>query len=642
MNPFRLFALAIALLPLACGSPSTPPPLAATRVHTASYDSAHDDYFAAPWPDDRRLNPDGTLPTSDFPNPERGPAFDTMLTTGDGLVHGWGLSAPIYLPFNGAIDTSTLPASPTASLAPNASVFLEAIDPKSPYFRHRVPLEWRFIDAATLFLPGHILAVRPVVGFPLEPKTRYALVVTTRVKDAKGAPVGPEAAFREALQGQGTDAAWWKPLVAVLAADKLPVGAIAGATIFTTQPILDDLLAIRDYVDAQPRPEVTNLKFIRSQDGFSLFEGTYPALNFEHGTPPYEMEGGDFQWDAQGRPVPAVTENMRLSICVPDGPMPDGGFPLVFYSHGTGGDFETVVDDGTAQLFAAQGIATTGIDQVLHGTRAPPNATCFGQDETLCFFNVVNAPSGRDTIRQSAIDHVTLRRAMEGVDIPASLDPAGRDIHFNLARSGFFGHSQGGLTGALYAAIDPKLSAAMLSGTGGHLTTTLLARQSPQVKPLLEGPLFLGIDGQESLDQFHPALAVIQTLGEVADPLNYARYWFRAPLGGRRSVFLTSGYNDADTPNATAESLAIAGGVPQLLGGQRDNPSFALEGLLPEAPPLTGNIAAQGGFPSVTAGLREFPNGDHFVVFDDPTARAEIGTFFRTLFDTGTPTLAAP
>ena len=60
---------------------------------------------------------------------------------------------------------------------------------------------------------------------------------------------------------------------------------------------------------------------------------------------PYSLSGGDFQYDANGTPIPGATEDMRVSLCVPKGAVPAGGFPVVLYSHGTGGNFESVIDD---------------------------------------------------------------------------------------------------------------------------------------------------------------------------------------------------------------------------------------------------------------------------------------------------------
>src|SRR5690606_16262186 len=92
----RRGAVVLLLLAAACGAPTYEP--ASTRV-LVDPAGARDDYFAAPWPDDRRLSANGALGTLDFPNPHQGSLFTTVLETSHELVSGWGLSAPIFLPF---------------------------------------------------------------------------------------------------------------------------------------------------------------------------------------------------------------------------------------------------------------------------------------------------------------------------------------------------------------------------------------------------------------------------------------------------------------------------------------------------------------------------------------------------------------
>lgn len=627
---------------LACSSdPGEAAPEPSTFVRTDPLASSKE-FFAAPWPDDRRLDENGRVRTIDVPNPHKGPLFDIVLRTGDGLVSGWGLSSPVYVPLTGALDPASLPSSPAESRGVGASVFLVAIDPPSS---ERVPLEFAWMPEASSFLPADILAVRPVVGFPLEPGTTYALVVTTAVRDASGAAVGAQPLFRNALLGRfganPSEVARLAPLTSWLDANDVDRGRVAGAVIFTTQRILDEMLAIRDTVLAGPAPALESLSFVRTMDGYTQFTGRYRAPNFQHGVPPY-LEGGDFRFDASGKAIVAVEESLRLTICVPFAATGPDRFPLVVYSHGTGGDFESVVRDDTCKALTAEGLAVASIDQVLHGPRAPAGSTCFGRDVEECFFNILNAVAGRNTIRQSAIDVVSLRRLFETLEVPPSVDPQQRTIAFDLSRLGFFGHSQGALTGSLYAAIDPALSGALLSATGGHLTTTILERDRHSLRDLASGPLVLNLPTGESLHQFHPALAVIQTLGEAADPMSYGRYWFERPEGQRKHIFMTSGHDDDATPAATAQALAAAGGVPQLLGGQRDSLEHQLRGLLPVPAPVRGNIEATATQPAVTAVLRQFPGQGHFPIFRDPTARTQLKGYFRTLAADGTPSVVAP
>lgn len=643
----RHLALLAALGAYACdtGAPTYTP--AAVRARSTAFNPTADAYFAAPWPDDRRLQPDGTVPTLDFPNPREGQLFSVLLRTAHGLSRGWGMSSPIYVPFDGAIDPATLPADAPGSLSATAGVLLFAVDPASPAYRQRIPVEARWHEAATLFLPGHVLAVRPLPGFPLLPGTKYALVVTTTVEDPAGNPVGPdEPLFRALVTPELSDEATrahFAPLASSLEALKVPPARVAAAVVFTTQPVFAELDALRATVLDGPAPTPPSITQVERPEnaGFTLFTGTYDAPRFQHGAPPYLTEGGEFQFDAAGRAIPFKTEQIRFALCVPDTAPPATGFPIVFFSHGTGGSPRELERDDTCADLTSAGLAVLGIEQVLHGPRADGATGCFTQPVEECFFNVVNAVAGRNTVRQSAVDHLWLRRVAEGFTVPPSVDPLGRTIRFDSRHPGFFGHSQGALTGALYAAMDPALAGAVLSAAGGHVSTSLLLRDGGRLRALVEGDLFLNLGGEESLDAFHPALALMQALAEPADPLNYAPRWLRTPEGRRKHVWLTSGLDDPATPAATTVALAVAGGVPQLVGGATTDAAFELAGLVPVPAPARGNIAASGAWPAVTAVLRQFPDEGHFPIFEVPSARVQLRGFFTSLAAGGDVTLPA-
>jgi hypothetical protein len=582
--------------------------------------------FNSPWPDDRVLNADGTFPASLFPVANGGTLVQTLLTTGDHLVKGWGLAAPIYVPFSGSLDPSTLTAD---------SVQLVVVDPSSPYNGQRAKVDWRFVDEVTTYLPGHVLAVRPLPGFPLEPKTRYALYVTTAVHDAKGKAVGPDAALFAALTGTGDadNRAFYAPLVALFAREKSDVTKIAAATIFTTQPVLDELFALRDFLTAQSDPQPQDVAVFSPLSppptDFDVFTGTYSAPNLQHGTPPYLEAGGDFQYDAAGQPTVAQVEQMSFTVCVPKGDVPPGGFPLVIYSHGTGGDYTSVIGD-IADDLALRGVASVGIDQVLADHRIQSFASttgCFGNESDYCFFNPINAQAGRNNSRQAALDNVTLRKMLAHLTVPAAI--AGRDVTFSLDHVGFFGHSQGGLTGAIYTAADSTLAGSVLSGAGGYITETVLVRTTPlDLMTLVR--LVINVPASETIDEFHPVLGLLQTLAEVSDPLNYARYWLARPTGAAKNLYVTSGLLDEDVPPIGAAWMAAAGGVPPVAPLFAFSDVFAAVGLSPIARPVQSNVAG------VTAVFRQFQNQDHFAAFDDPSARVDWSTFLSAVVHTGT------
>ncbi len=129
--------------------------------------------------------------------------------------------------------------------------------------------------------------------------------------------------------------------------------------------------------------------------------------------PPYARDGGAIEVDSSGDPVIQRMEALRFAVSVPRGTMPAAGWPIVLYAHGTGGDYRSFIDNETALVLAAQGLAVISIDQPLHGTRAPP-----GSATEDAFFNYQNPIAGRDHVRQHAEFLGSL--ATDGI---ATLDP---------------------------------------------------------------------------------------------------------------------------------------------------------------------------------------------------------------------------
>jgi hypothetical protein len=122
---------------------------------------------------------------------------------------------------------------------------------------------------------------------------------------------------------------------------------------------------------------------------------------------------------------------MRFALTVPPGAVPVSGYPLCIYSHGTGGDFESFIDDGTARALALQGIAVISTDQVLHGPRNPA-----GNPE-VDFFNFANPFAGRDNSLQGAADAWSQMRLAQGMSFVDGV----RTITFDPTKIYFFGHS---------------------------------------------------------------------------------------------------------------------------------------------------------------------------------------------------------
>jgi len=621
--------LCLALGPGACADPVT----AVFAVPAAD----GGDFYSLPFPNDLWRRADGTLDLSRFPTNSL--LIDSYRTAAEEL-DGFGLNQAIYARFEGELDPASLP-TPAESTGDRASVYLVDVDPGSPDRGQRVPVEVHFHAKATQTLGPNYLAVRPYPGFGLASGTTYAVVITDRVRSAGGGDARAPAAFRALLDGKGDAgvAAVYQPLLAWLdepgGDDR---GDVASAAVFTTQRATSIAAAIRKGVFAAPAPVATGVMEMTGMPDprFRLFTGAYSAPNFQRGEVPYRSApDGKISVGPDGAAIAQRMEPMRFGLSVPTGTMPAAGWPLAIYQHGTGGDYLTFVEDATAAVLAAQGIAVISTDQVLHGQRNP------GGDPEIDFFNFVNPYAMRDNSLQGAADAWSQLRLALGLAIP---DPP-RTIRIDPLKVFFFGHSQGGATGPSFVALEPTLKGAVLSGTAGLLLLSLLYKTSPLDIPMLL-QTFLRDD---PVDEDNPSLALCQMWFERADGINYAPLMVRrpgqAPDGGRlapRNVFQTEGFTDTYTPNPALEAMAVAiGGDLVRVPDQQDVPGLTeLRGRAVLAPPFANNAG------TVTAVLAQYkaPPGDdgHFVVFDVPLAVRQSGEFLGTLARTGTATIIGP
>jgi hypothetical protein len=184
------------------------------------------------------------------------------------------------------------------------------------------------------------------------------------------------------------------------------------------------------------------------------------------------------------------------------------------------------------------------------------------------------------------------------------------------------------------------------------ISYSLLSKTSPE--PSVAGVVraLIGVqpENEDEINELHPALSLVQTMIDPADPVHYYAAITRAPFPGHlpKSVLMTEGVNadgsgDTAAPPRTIEAGAIAGRFPLIEPVVRDVPELtSLAGVASIALPAKGNGA--GG--KATVGLAQFvpPAGrdGHFVVFDVPRARQMAASFSASLLADDIPTLTSP
>ena len=313
-------------------------------------------FFDAPFPSLARTV-DGVPDWSTFPNQGVYPLLDSYIAA-TGALDGAGPNAPVWIGFETPLDTTLLP-SPTESLDPEGVLVLLDVDPASPERGRVVPVQTEWFAESTTWLPGNLLSVQPLFGFPLRPHTTYAILLRSPLAGAD-APVALDLGVDEDLRSTAE----------TLHRLGLPTDDVALAVPFRTQDPMAELgrMARVVHEDIGFAPTDAALTPTMSAQFFTAWTGHVVVPNWQFGARPFRDVGGGFRFDDAGRPRVASWERVRFTLSVPVGDAPEAGWPVVLYSHGTGGDDQTFLYDGLnegeAAVLAREGIAVIGMSNM--------------------------------------------------------------------------------------------------------------------------------------------------------------------------------------------------------------------------------------------------------------------------------------
>lgn len=634
--------LALGLATIGCGGDCLSEDPAGVHVLFEDPEAPLDGFLAHPFPSDGLKKTSGLVRLDHFPNPTDSSTLKDYLGVFAAEIRGFSVTSALYLAFSGPVDPASFSADPGAALTEGTSVELVDVDPSSPERGRRFPLRLRYGAEASLYLPAHHLIALPPFGATLRGGTRYALLLNEGVRSQSGEPVVTTQRLRNLLAkgcpdpGPSRLSEAFEPLASFLEAQGRSPKEIVGATVFTTDRAVEEMRALVEVANAQPVPTARNFAKYQRQARFSdRYVAELDLPGFQSGQIPFRSlgDGGAFRRDADGRVMVDHQETTRIGISIPaEMPMPAAGWPVVLYSHGTGGSYESTFSDSVSDRLGRVGIAVIGYDQTLHGPRDPT-----GSDPDLTFFNLFNPVAARDNVRQGAADLAVLIQAAEKLELPAEL--AGQAHHFDLDRLGFLGHSQGSLVGAPFMAADTRTKAAVYSGLGAILSITLQERKDIVDFAALLSSLLQFPEG-EVLDDFHPVLTLIQTFIEPADPIAYARSYLESPPGGRpRDYLMVEGFLDFASPARGQEAFATAARFPVIAPLHRLPEAALWLGPAAQDAPASDNTSGPGG--AVTAGLIQYPEETHFPIFDNADANRRYVEFLRSALIDGQASIPA-
>lgn len=603
-----------------------------------------DEFYRQPFPSDVRLR-DGRLDLSGHPSPGdiSGIDFDRLyLRALEEDRNGWGLTQPVFIRFSDPLEASTVTATATPP-----GVELVALDDGS-----RVPIQTLYNQKAGQFICGSALAVAPIDGIALTPRRTYAVIVKSTVRNIRGEAPIHDADFRVMLESATpadpdlADAhTAYAPLRDYIASGAIAAEDIAVAAVFTTGDPSTVGFRVQEAVAAAPAPVVSNAVRCLPAVMSPCAEGGIracpmaPAASFEEihalvsnpvlqrGVRPYvnpqsDPFDGAFEFDADGRIVIQGSEDVCIGLAVPTSPMPPGGFPIVIYGHGTGGDFTSGLLE-VADRLTSRGIAVLTFDGSQHGPRQGlPFAARL--DAGRAFFNAANPRAARDNVLQGGGDVHNLVRLARTLDL-ASLGIVGLAGRFDPNRVMYYGHSQGTVVGAPFLAAEPNVHAAVFTGAGAEIGLTLVNKRRPNDIAALTRALF----GDQTVSRMHPMIGLMSLFFGPSDATPYAANIAIDPPAERGPVdFLhVYGLEDGFTPEVTQAALIRAGMYPIVGTALRPVPG------VPTVPSAIGNIdgASVGSLqytPSMTMGELDYDG--HFVGTRNPEAVNAILRFLTT------------
>lgn len=461
-------------------------------------------------------------------------------------LDGFGTSADIAIGVTFGLtlpDLSDEEAALAWSVAEDTPIRLISIDPDDPDAGQPVPFLARYVT------DGRTLLLRP--WNPLRASGWYAVVIGPGLRDSIGRPFVAPSGFSEryadpaivgGLQGEG-----YARLADVHA------GPVVFALTFRTASITSRLQRLVEAERSMPPSPVTyttRTPGAGHPDVATIVEGWFTARTYRN---------------AEGKlEDTAVRERqLRFSLTLPmTSATVREPFDVVLAQHGLGDRRQAVLAQANAH--AQAGMATLAIDAPYHGSRGP------GDGQTQDFLEALEQVFGvwtdgssltfqgwkfRDIVRQQALDHLQVLRAVEAWegDVARPTNEPGPDLRFE--QTGYTGQSMGGMMGGITGTMLPELRRVLLNVPGGRLSEIFLNNGGAggQTVSLIR-PRWM-TDG-DTLRM----ISMMQSSLDPGDPINYVRHIGVEPFEGvpARPLLIQAVAADGTVPNSTTFDLVSA------------------------------------------------------------------------------------
>ena len=575
-------------------------------------DLRSDDFYAQGFPTDLRQDDQGRIDMKGFLNPllAFNPTIIHYRNQVRDHVRGFAPDMPLYMKFKGDLQAEDLKflSDPLDYAKASSPVQLIDVDPDSPELGKRFPIfvEYRF--EGDEYRPDEFLQVVPA-GEYLRENNQYALVVTRKISPKHANKLIPNEMLNALLKGKSARsvdgkvsearaadaAATYGALIAQWNQEGRNVDDIIGATAWTTGEPSKTLRNLVHKVAAWDTPAPsTELTLKAENDDYCIIEASWNLPTIQTGNFPFvtPLDGGAVQYSAEGEPVVQSYRSTPMILTIPKTPMPQDGYPMVFYHHGTDGRATQVYErgytqaDGTltpvgspAHIAASRGWAASGMGGHMgadHQDQLPALDALAdlipGISLNIGAYNFMNLNSMKGNMMQMAAERTAFRRLVNDLSLDASLcagaDTSASyngDIYFDTSMQVAMGQSLGSFTAGVQAANDPlQMQGFIGTGAGSYdLRLVMNLAKLPNNGPLgnvLE-PLFYYTSVNDVVkDQFHPLWAISDMILAEADFSYGLANWQRSeqPASQPMPSLLVEGHFDDWVSNASQRKLIRA------------------------------------------------------------------------------------
>ncbi|MCG8670553.1 MAG: hypothetical protein MI867_14140, partial [Pseudomonadales bacterium] len=621
-------------------------------------------FYTNGFPTDLRLLENGLIDLSLFPRTSH-KLTNLYVTETEARANGYTISMPIYLPFSGPLAVNQLPSDDLAYIDSNSPIQLIDVDPFSPEYGRLFPLKVSMTWQKDSYRPNHLLQVLPTLGLNLRSNNTYALIVTKDIPIKEGHtltqnPVLGKLLSQETIGGEITYKALsvFAPLRDWLFTSHLSADDIVGATVWTTGDPTKNLFKAAEQISQWPIPKAKDLQLLEEFDDYCVIQGTWQVPGFQAGIAPYAypVYGGDIQWQENGAPIVQYHRDTPMIVTIPNQPMPENGFPLLMYNHGTGGDAVQVYNrglqfpdgsieagGGPSRIAANRGWASSGMG----GHMSMDHLGVLGTLDGYIAYNFLNPVAWLGNLQQMALERVLYRRLLTHLEIPKELCPGAKsndnNLKFDPDMQVIMGHSLGSYLTGIQTAIDPKpYQGAIWSGAGGSWIEFVFGPTDPIHLQFVAELFAVNLSPIEHMDLWHPIPMLAEMLVGGANNILYTDQILRNPRKTPPHVLVIQGHNDKQVPENIQRPLLTSLGVDLAGNDIGDGPEdsvftyMQMGGAVQYAYPIGNNklVGDYGSRTAVTVRYEQDTATDldgHYVAFQLDAPKHQYGCFLANL-----------